>query len=84
MLSLVRIKSESNWTGVALLISVRVFLSLIDDDDEPQQGGSFLYVAAVLQPGKAGADDISERTRLVFLVLGMLLPWLIGIIFHHH
>ena len=75
VLSFVPIKSDSNWTGIALLISVcSLLVNLFRLLKSMFQGGTFLYVATVLQPGKAPSDDISERARFLFLILGMLVP----------
>jgi len=65
IMTLLRVQSDSSWTGFALLFS----------------GGSFLYVATVLQPGKASSEDISNRLRLLLTILGMILPSLIGSLF---
>ena len=83
---------ESDWTGVALLVSVSqvpltlcprrrligLFLNL--------QGGTFLYVATVLQPVSPKADSGSEpskATRITLLIIGMFLPFAIGAVFGH-
>jgi len=56
---------NGHWTGIAMLVS----------------GGSFLYVATVLQPVSSGntgllphEDDISMKARLLFIVCGMFAP----------
>ncbi|THH03040.1 hypothetical protein EW145_g6578 [Phellinidium pouzarii] len=62
-----------DWTGIALLAS----------------GGTFLYVATVLQPvshqesRSASSSDISEKIRLGFIVTGMFIPFLISLAFGH-
>lgn len=65
---------KSNWTGIAMLVS----------------GGSFLYVATVLQPvsssrpsGLPHEDDIGAKTRLVFIILGMFAPLLLSSLVGH-
>jgi len=54
------------------------------------KGGSFLYVATVLQPVPSGNtsasphdDDISVKTRLAFIVWGMFSPPLLGAVVGH-
>ncbi|KII90779.1 hypothetical protein PLICRDRAFT_107070 [Plicaturopsis crispa FD-325 SS-3] len=62
-----------NWTGVALLVS----------------GGTFLYVATVLQPvghhkdPESSKDDMSDMTRVAFLVFGMTVPFAISQLVGH-
>jgi len=65
---------KNHWTGIAMLVS----------------GGSFLYVATVLQPvssnhtsGLAHEDDINLKTRLAFIVLGMFAPLLLSSLIGH-
>jgi len=65
---------KNHWTGIAMLIS----------------GGSFLYVATVLQPvssdntsGLPREDEVSTKTRLVFIVLGMFAPLLFSTLVGH-
>lgn len=56
------------------------------------KGGSFLYVATVLQPissyrksGLSHEEDIGTKTRLVFIVLGMFAPlFLSSLVGHGH
>jgi len=67
LLSVVRINSEGNWTGVAMLLS----------------GGTFLYVATVLQPGKASSEALNERLRLSLTIIGILIPVMIGAVLGH-
>ncbi|KAI0338884.1 Zinc/iron permease [Trametopsis cervina] len=67
LLVFARLNTEGNWTGIAMLIS----------------GGTFLYVATVLQPGKAAAAEIHERLRLVLVVLGMFIPVIISLLVGH-
>lgn len=64
------------WTGIAMLIS----------------GGSFLYVATLIQPVGAHSHDfvddssteeIPKLHRLSLLIAGIFLPFLIGSIFGH-
>ncbi|KAF8507516.1 Zinc/iron permease [Hysterangium stoloniferum] len=65
-----------NWTGVAMLVS----------------GGTFLYVATVIQPIGAHSHDDSDAVpsekldkvqRLSLLVSGIFLPFVIGSLFGH-
>jgi len=64
---------EGDWTGTALLIS----------------GGTFLYVATVLQPVShhssvtPAAEDMTKLTRAALMVLGMFLPFAIGALLGH-
>ncbi|KAI0081606.1 ZIP-like iron-zinc transporter [Panus rudis PR-1116 ss-1] len=44
-------------------------------------GGTFLYVATVLQPGRTTADELNNRTRLILTIVGMIIPTLITSIF---
>ncbi|KIP09702.1 hypothetical protein PHLGIDRAFT_18557, partial [Phlebiopsis gigantea 11061_1 CR5-6] len=67
LLSFVHINSESPWTGVAMLIS----------------GGTFLYVATVLQPGKSASEELDEKTRMAFVVCGIFTPVIIGALVGH-
>jgi zinc transporter 9 len=57
------------WTGLAMLVS----------------GGSFLYVATVLQPvaGHADAQGVRGVRRLLLLLAGMAIPWLIATFVGH-
>ncbi|TDL17859.1 Zip-domain-containing protein [Rickenella mellea] len=70
ILSLIGAGSEGDWPGIALLIS----------------GGTFLYVATVLQPvshhgqSSAGPD---EKIRVAIIVVGMFTPFLIGSLIGH-
>lgn len=54
------------------------------------KGGSFLYVATVLQPvspnhtsGLPHEDDIDAKTRLISIVLGMFAPLLLSSLIGH-
>ncbi|OCH88451.1 hypothetical protein OBBRIDRAFT_795219 [Obba rivulosa] len=68
VLSFLGASSEGRWPGVALLIS----------------GGTFLYVATVLQPVSAeGSEDIGHKARLVHVVLGIFIPFAIGAVVGH-
>jgi zinc transporter 9 len=63
---------ESNdWTGIALLVS----------------GGTFLYVATVLQPvsqhSPSSYEDMRPMTRIAFIALGMFIPFTIGAMVGH-
>lgn len=60
-----------DWTGMALLIS----------------GGTFLYVATVLQPvshsQSSAPDDVKERTRALLIIVGIFIPYVIGNLLGH-
>ena len=54
------------------------------------QGGTFLYVATVLQPALAhpqspsqtgGGEDVGRRKRMLLTIGGMLTPYIIASIF---
>ncbi|KLO11457.1 Zinc/iron permease [Schizopora paradoxa] len=69
------IGTRGSWTGISLLIS----------------GGTFLYVATVLQPLSHSEEsspshaaalpsaNMGEKTRALLVILGMFIPFLIGI-----
>jgi len=65
--------NEGDWTGIALLVS----------------GGTFLYVATVLQPvshhssGTPVPEDMSKLARAALMVTGMFLPFTIGALLGH-
>ncbi|EMD40037.1 hypothetical protein CERSUDRAFT_112260 [Gelatoporia subvermispora B] len=68
LLSFLGASSEGRWPGIALLIS----------------GGTFLYVATVLQPVSShGSEEIGQKARLAYLVFGMFLPLAIGAVIGH-
>lgn len=63
---------DSGWTGVALLVS----------------GGTFLYVATVLQPVSHHSDvpaagEIRPLTRVLFISLGIFAPFLMNAVLGH-
>jgi len=68
------IGTGGSWTGIALLIS----------------GGTFLYVATVLQPLSHSEEtahtpalpsaNMGEKTRALLVILGMFIPFVIGIV----
>jgi len=67
---------EGDWTGTALLIS----------------GGTFLYVATVLQPVSHSSEthsmppeekEMSKFSRALLMVIGMFLPFMIGALLGH-
>ncbi len=76
---------HTDWTGVALLGSVSPFagllllLSLF-------QGGTFLYVATVLQPVSENSQEqeMKNTTRVAFISLGMIIPFILGSLGHGH
>ncbi|KAH9949833.1 Zinc/iron permease [Amylocystis lapponica] len=67
LLSFFGASSEGRWPGVALLVS----------------GGTFLYVATVLQPVSGGTEELGRRLRVLLTVLGMLTPFLVGNVLGH-
>lgn len=85
---------EGDWTGTALLISVSS-LVLIFCHHLPHclhfffQGGTFLYVATVLQPVSHHSsvtplpEDMTKLTRAALMVMGMFLPFVIGALLGH-
>ncbi|KAF9013297.1 ZIP-like iron-zinc transporter [Cyathus striatus] len=62
---------DNDWTGLALLVS----------------GGTFLYVATVLQPVSHHAapspDDLRPATRVLFISLGMFIPFILSALLGH-
>lgn len=86
--SATEIDSLGWWTGIALLFSVSPLLPSCDSADP--QGGSFLYVATVIQPlsndshaqgshssGHAAHEETAELgkyQRTALLIVGMLGP----------
>ncbi|KAH8082019.1 Zinc/iron permease [Cristinia sonorae] len=58
VMSALGMANDQSWTGSALLFS----------------GGTFLFVATVLQPGKSASDELGNRLRFVLIILGMLVP----------
>ncbi|EKM51623.1 uncharacterized protein PHACADRAFT_127348 [Phanerochaete carnosa HHB-10118-sp] len=67
LMSIIRVNSESPWTGICMLIS----------------GGTFLYVATVLQPGKAASEELDEKVRTTLVICGVCIPVLIGVVVDH-
>ncbi|KAF4577075.1 Zinc transporter ZIP9 [Pleurotus pulmonarius] len=59
--------TNHDWTGAALLFS----------------GGTFLYVATVLQPVSGHKEDISRGTRVGLIALGMFVPFTLGSVLGH-
>ncbi|KAJ7134828.1 ZIP-like iron-zinc transporter [Mycena epipterygia] len=67
LLSFFSTGAQGNWTGIALLVS----------------GGTFLYVATVLQTGahspeESGAGELSPAIRVLLISSGMFLPYIIS------
>jgi len=76
LLSFLQAGGEGDWTGTALLVS----------------GGTFLYVATVLQPVSHTSDshsmpseekEMNKITRALLMVMGMFIPFLIGTLLGH-
>ncbi|KAL6297942.1 ZIP zinc transporter-domain-containing protein [Sparassis latifolia] len=67
-LSILGAHSEGRWPGIALLVS----------------GGTFLYVATVVQPVRgSSADGLGTKTRTLLIVLGMVIPFAVGAVLGH-
>ncbi|KAI0712654.1 Zinc/iron permease [Earliella scabrosa] len=68
LLSFFGASGRSHWPGIALLFS----------------GGSFLYVATVLQPSlahaHAAAEEVNGRTKMLLTLGGMLTPYAIALV----
>jgi len=67
--SFLGIGDKGDWAGLALLVS----------------GGTFLYVATVLQPVKRHSPvpgEMQATTRVFIIILGMFIP-LVFRLFHH-
>ncbi|KAF8073876.1 Zinc/iron permease [Lyophyllum atratum] len=63
---------DGGWTGVALLVS----------------GGTFLYVATVLQPvsghsGSPSPGDMRSATRVFYITVGMFVPFFLSAVLGH-
>ncbi|KAG6903155.1 hypothetical protein C0995_004702 [Termitomyces sp. Mi166 len=63
---------DDNWTGIALLVS----------------GGTFLYVATVLQPvsdhrGASPTGDMRPITRVFHIAVGMVIPFVLSMVLGH-
>ncbi|KAG5352692.1 Zinc transporter ZIP9-B [Termitomyces sp. J132] len=63
---------DNHWTGIALLVS----------------GGTFLYVATVLQPvsnhrGASSIGDMRPITRVFHIVVGMIIPLILSVVLGH-
>lgn len=83
---------EGDWTGIALLISVRSvttypLIASILISISILQGGTFLYVATVLQPvsdsSSSNQDEMNKLIRVALMVSGMFIPFAIGAIIGH-
>jgi len=61
--------NDTAWTGIALLVS----------------GGTFLYVATVLQPvsDPNAAGEVRPATRVLFIALGMFVPFVMSAVLGH-
>ena len=42
-----------------------------------------MYVAAVLQPGKAASEELDEKMRMVLVIIGIAIPVLIAALIGH-
>ncbi|KAG6850342.1 hypothetical protein H0H93_014615 [Arthromyces matolae] len=63
---------DDNWTAIALLVS----------------GGTFLYVATVLQPvsdhrGSTSTGEMRPVSRVLYITFGMFVPFLLGVLLGH-
>jgi hypothetical protein len=75
--------------GTALLVSVSIIICGGFDSElnNTLQGGSFLYVATVLQPVSdthmSFEDGIGHKMRTLLLMVGMFVPFLVGNLLGH-
>jgi hypothetical protein len=83
---------QPEWTGLAILVSVSEILqtnpdhSMLTCSYHLCQGGSFLYIATVLQPVSDHADaspDTDYKQRVVLIIVGMFIPVAIASIIGH-
>ena len=88
---------EGEWTGIALLLSVRFTFTCREEMNclilfSFLQGGTFLYVATVLAPvskqeaprsSSSSSTEMSERLRIGLILLGMFIPLLISLFTGH-
>jgi len=67
--SLFGLGHSTSWTGLALLFS----------------GGTFLYVATVLQPvsSQSVAQELSRRSRVFLIVIGLFIPFVLSSVLGH-
>lgn len=83
------VSNEEEWTGTALLISVS-YQSFVTDVYSLClliQGGTFVYVATVLQPVSSESShtsDVSNVSRVSLIVIGIFVPFGLGVIFGLH
>ena len=89
--SFLGIGNKGDITGLALLVSVCYFIHLVYIIYLASllvtctQGGTFLYVATVLQPVKHHSPvpgEMRATTRVFIIILGMFTP-LVFRLFHH-
>jgi solute carrier family 39 (zinc transporter), member 9 len=88
--SFLGIGDKGDMTGLALLVSVRYLfilyiIYLVSLFLICTQGGTFLYVATVLQPVKHHSPvpgEMRASTRVFIIILGMFIP-LVFRLFHH-
>lgn len=87
------VRSEEEWTGTALLLSVsRCCLQFtgVPRTHSPfsfLQGGTFLYVATVLQPvssESSNTGDVGNITRVSLIVLGIFVPFTLSVVLGLH
>ena len=80
---------KGDLTGLALLVSVcspSCILACSYLTLDIIQGGTFLYVATVLQPVSSHSPVIGEMratTRVAIIVLGMFIPLIFRALFKH-
>lgn len=73
---------KTSLIGIALLVSVSLsFSSMFCLDICVFQGGTFLYVATVLQPvshHSPAAGELRPAARIFFIALGMFIPLILS------
>jgi len=78
--------NEANIAGVALLLSVsQVQLGQCHRLIVPQ-GGTFLYIATVIQPvskHEVGMGEFSSLSRVLTIAVGMFIPLVLSSFFGH-
>jgi solute carrier family 39 (zinc transporter), member 9 len=78
------VKDEDDLIGTCLLLSVRfTVLSCMGLVMNMSQGGSFLYVATVLQPVSSSEGELKKPLRVLLIVMGIFAPYFVGGFFGH-
>ena len=71
---------------MALLISVKIILIYSTFGKvltNISKGGTFLYVATVIQPAGSSSPDMNEKLRTGLVVFGMFVPFLLSLLVEH-